>query len=283
MSKPGGRVGSADAERPLGRIGHDGGWPTVTSKVLLRGIASGALLLSLLTPGCARSSPMVQYVDLYQDYTTKPNGQHPSTFDSGQEATLTYTPDKAALPTIFGGRSIITYSGVGKGSGYASGQLSATAAYIEADWNFSSSGTTDSGQLALCSFASPLPSGFLGYAPVPDSPAHVVFSNDHFEYGVWRNNGLTIIANVAYGRTFTTETQHVAIYVRKDVGKAWVLAPTGIIYGPYSDPSISEAAAPYVTAEQFYLNANTDRRVEIQGWRATSTLTEVQLRQIGAI
>ena len=116
-------------------------------------------MLSLLTTGCARSSQGVEYVDLYEDYTTKPNSQHPSTFDSGQEATLTYTPNETALPTISGGRSVISYSGAGKGAGYASGQLSATAAYIEADWNFSSSGTTDSGQLALCSFASPLPSG----------------------------------------------------------------------------------------------------------------------------
>jgi hypothetical protein len=253
----------------------------VTSKVL-RGIASAALFLSLLTTGCARSSPMVEYPDLYEDYTTKPNGQHPSMFDSGQEATLTYTPYESALPTISGGRSIITYSGAGKASGYASGRLSAAAEYIEADWNFSSSGVTDSGQLALCSFASPLSPGFLGDAPVPDSPAHVVFLNDHFEYGVWRNDRLTIIANVAYGRTFTTETQHVAVYVRKDIGKAWVLAPTGTIYGPYSHPSIGEMAAPYVTAEQFYRNADTDRRVEIQRWRATSSLSEVQLRQIGA-
>jgi hypothetical protein len=277
----GGRVGNADAERPARRIRHDSARPTVTSK-MLRSIVSGALVLSLLTTGCARSSPIVEYVDLYQDYTTKPNGQHPSTFDSGQEATLTYTPNETALPTISGGRSIITYSGAGKGAGYASGQLSATAAYIEADWNFSSSGTTDSGQLALCSFASPLPSGFLRNAPVPDSPAHVVFLNDHFEYGVWENDRLTIIANVAYGRTFTTETQHVAVYVREDLGKAWVLAPTGSIYGPYSHPSISETDAPYVTAEQFYGNANTDRRVEIQRWRATSRLTDLQVRQIGA-
>jgi hypothetical protein len=277
----GGRVGNADEGRPARMIRHDDGRPTVTSKVL-RGIASGALLFSLLITGCARWSPMVEYIDLYQDYTTKPNGEHPSTFDSGQEATLTYTPNETALPTISGGRSIITYSGAGKGAGYASGQLSATAAYIEADWNFSSSGTTDSGQLALCSFTSPLPSGLLGNTPVPDSPAHVVFLNDHFEYGVWGNDGLTIIANVAYGRTFTTETQHVAVYVRKDLGKAWVLAPTGTIYGPYSNPSIRETDAPYVTAEQFYGNANTDRRVEIQRWRATSRLTDVELRQIGA-
>ncbi|MDT5201053.1 MAG: hypothetical protein QOH34_2575 [Mycobacterium sp.] len=266
----GGRVGNAGAERPARRIRHDGERPTVTSKVL-RGIASGALLLSLLTTGCARSSSMVEYVDLYEDYTTKPNGQHPSTFDSGQEVTLTYTPNETALPTISGGRSIITYSGAGKGAGYTSGQLSATAAYIEADWNFSSSGTTDGGQLALCLFASPIPSGSLGSTRPPDSPAHVVFLNDHFEYGVWENGALVIIANVAYGRTFTTETQHVAVYVRKDIGEAWVLAPNGTTYGPYSHPSISKTDAPYVTAEQFYGNANTDRRVEIQRWRATSS------------
>lgn len=248
----------------------------MTSKVL-RGIASAVLLLGLLTTGCAPSASSVDYTNLYQDYTTKPNGQHPSVFDSGQEATLTYTPNEAARPTIYGGRSVIDYSGAGKAAGYASGQLSANAAYIEADWNFSSSGTTDGGQLALCSFASPMRSGFLADTPVPDSPAHVVFLNDHFEYGVWRNDHLTVIANVAYGRTFTTETQHVAVYVRKDLGEAWVLAPTGIVYGPYSHPLISETDASYVAAEQFYDNANTDRRVEIQRWRASTTPADVQL------
>ncbi|MEV0672707.1 hypothetical protein [Mycobacterium sp. NPDC050441] len=242
---------------------------------LLRGIVSGALLLSLLTTGCARSAPMVEHIDLYQDYTTMPNGQHPPTFDSGQTATLTYTPNDTAMPTVSGGRSIIAFSGVGKGAGYASGQLSATAAYIAADWNFSASGTTDGGQLVLCLFANPLPSGLLGITAVPDSPAHVTFLADHFEYGVWKNDTLTVIANVAYGRPFTTDTQHVAVYVRKDLGKAWVLAPTGTIYGPYSHPAISEINAPYVAAEQFYGSADTDRRVEIQRWRATSRLTDI--------
>jgi hypothetical protein len=234
-------------------------------------------LLSLLTTACGRSSSSVDYTSLYQDYTTKPNGPHPSVFDSGQEATLTYTPNETALPRIFGGRSVIDYSGAGKGAGYASGQLSANAAYIEADWNFSPSGATDGGQLALCSFASPMRSGYLADTPVPDSPAHVVFLNDHFEYGVWRNDHLTVIANVAYERAFTTETQHVAVYVRKDLGEAWVLAPTGTIYGPYSHPLISETDASYVAAEQFYDNANTDRRVEIQRWRASITPADVQL------
>lgn len=254
---------------------------TVSSEVL-RGIASGALLVCLLITGCARSSPTVEYSDLYQDYTTEPNGPHPSTFDSGQQATLTYTPNETALPMISGGRSIIAYSGGGRGAGYASGQISANAAYIEADWNFSSSGTTDGGQLALCSFAGPLPSGFLRGTPVPDSPAHVVFLNDHFEYGVWANDRLTVIADVAYGRTFRTETQHVGVFLRRDLGKAWVLAPTGTLYGPYTHPSISETDATYVAAEQFYGNADTDRRVEIQRWRATSALTDDQRRLIGA-
>jgi hypothetical protein len=245
----------------------------VKSKVL-QGIASGALLFSLLVPGCAQSSP-VQNVDLREDYTTKPNGQHPSTFDSGQQAVLTYTPQPTASPTIFGGRSIITYTGAGKGAGYATGQLGATAAYIEADWDFGSSGTTDGGVLALGLYASPLPSGYLGDTHVPNSPAHVVFSNDHLEYGVWKNDNLTVIADVPYGRTFTTETQHVAVFVRKDLGQAWVLAPTGTVYGPFTDQSISDIEAPYVTAEQFYLNADTDGRVEIQRWRATSEHVDV--------
>ena len=153
----------------------------------------------------------------------------------------------------------------------------ALLAPIEADWNFGSTGTTNSGQLALCLFASPLPPGFLGSTSPPDSPAHVVFLNDHFEYGVWQNDALTIIANVPYGRTFTTETQHVAVYVRKDLGKAWVLGPTGTVYGPFSHSQISNVNAPYVTAEQFYGNADTDKRVEIQRWGASSSPTKAHV------
>jgi hypothetical protein len=86
------------------------------------------VLLAVLTTGCARSSAMPDYADLYQDYTTKPNGPHPSTFDSGQAATLTYTPNETALPTIFGGRSIINYDGGGIGAGNATGLLTGTPA-----------------------------------------------------------------------------------------------------------------------------------------------------------
>jgi hypothetical protein len=149
--------------------------------------------------------------------------------------------------------------------------LGASATYIEAEWNFGSTGTTNSGQLALCLFASPLPQGFLGSTPAPDSPAHVVFLNDHFEYGIWQRDALTIIANVTYERAFTTETQHVAVYVRKDLGMAWVLGPTGKVYGPFSHSQIRNVTAPYVTAEQFYGNADTDKRVEIQRWGASSS------------
>ncbi|MGV9800992.1 hypothetical protein ACWDTP_23385 [Mycobacterium sp. NPDC003449] len=251
----------------------------MTRKVLC-GFASGVLILGTLAMGCARQAPAVASVDLHQDYTTDPDGEHPARFDSGQPAVLTYTPDESARPSISGGRSVIDYRGAGKGAGYASARLDGSAAYIEADWNFGTTGTTDGGQLALCLFAGPLPPGYLGDTPVPDSPAHVVFLNDHFEYGVWRNDHLTVIAGVPYGRTFGNETQHVAVYVRKDRGQAWVLAPTGTIYGPYSDPQIGATDAPIVTAEQFYGNAATDRRVEIQKWRATTQPTDVQLWQI---
>lgn len=243
-------------------------------KVLL-GIVCGAVLLGMQGQ-CALPTPTLE---LYQDYRTTPNGEHPTKFDSGQTATLTYTPNETARPTISDGNSIITYNGAGRGAGYATAQLGATGTYIEADWNFGSTGTTNSGQLALCLFASPLPPGFLGSTSPPDSPAHVVFLNDHFEYGVWQNDALTIIANVPYGRTFTTETQHVAVYVRKDLGKAWVLGPTGTVYGPFSHSQISNVNAPYVTAEQFYGNANTDKRVEIQQWGASSRPNKAHMWQ----
>jgi hypothetical protein len=256
---------------------------TQASRHLIGGLCCvvlAPLLLGGLTTGCARQAPPAMYADLHQDYTTEPDGDHPATFDSGQQAVLTYTPDEAARPIVVGGRSVIDFDGPGRGAGYATGQLSGSAAYIEADWNFGSSGTTDDGQLALCLFASPMPDGFLGDSRAPDSPAHVVFLNDHFEYGVWKNGSLNIIATVPYGTTFTTETLHAAVYVRKDLGRAWVLAPTGVIFGPYSDPAIGDIEAPYVTAEQFYGNADTDKRVEIHRWRATSNSADVALWQV---
>jgi len=242
---------------------------------VLLGIVCGAVLLGMQGQ-CALPTPTLE---LYQDYRTTPNGEHPTKFDSGQTATLTYTPNETARPTISDGKSIITYNGAGRGAGYTTAQLGATGTYIEAYWNFASTGTTNSGQLALCLFASPLPPGFLGSTSPPDSPAHVVFLNDHFEYGVWQNDALTIIANVPYGRIFTTETQHVAVYVRKDLGKAWVLGPTAKIYGPFSHSQISNVTAPYVTAEQFYGNANTDKRVEIQQWGASSRPNKAHMWQ----
>jgi hypothetical protein len=228
-------------------------------------IACGALLCFLL---CTCASPTA-HSDLYQDYSTEADGDHPAVFDSGQTAILTYTPNDSARPTIHGGRSIIDYNGPGRGAGYATARLGATASYIDADWNFGSGGTA-SGALALGLYATAIPSGYLGDTLTPDSPAHVVFLDDHFEYGVWQNHVLTVIANVPYGRRFTTETQHVAVYVDKTAGHAWVLGPTGAVYGPFAHPQIKDVAAPYVTVEQFYGNASTDTRVQIQRWRASS-------------
>ena len=228
-------------------------------------IACGAFLCFLL---CTCASPTA-HSDLYQDYRTEPNGSHPAVFDSGQTAILTYTPNDTARPTIYGGRSIINYTGPGRGAGYATAQLDATVSYVEADWNFGSGGTA-SGAMALGLYATGIPSGYLGDTLTPDSPAHVVFLDDHFEYGVWQNHVLTVIANVPYGRRFGTETQHVAVYVDNTAGKAWVLGPTGVVYGPYTHPQIKDVNAPYVTIEQFYGDASTDTRVEIQRWRASS-------------
>ncbi|OBF16553.1 hypothetical protein A5727_13525 [Mycobacterium sp. ACS4331] len=235
----------------------------------------------LLTACCQPPAPLAEPADLYEDYTSKPNGAHPPTFDSGQRAILTYTPDETATPTILDGSSVIGYRGAHRAAGYATGYLGATAAFIEADWNFGPAGSTDGGQLALCMFASPPPDGFLGDTPVPDSPAHVVFLADRFEYGVWEHEKLTVVADVAYGRTLATEPQHVAVFVRKDLGQAWVLAPTGTIHGPYTHPAISSTSAPYVTAEQFYGNAATDSRVQIQRWHATSTPPQVPTSAAG--
>lgn len=237
----------------------------------VRTLVAGAMVIVVAALGCARSAPpIVAHPNLRQDYTTEPDGPHPSTFDSGQQAVLTYTPDQTALPHIVDGRSVIDFHNPGRGAGYASGQLSAGAVYIEADWNFAGAGSTGSAQLALCLFAGPLPSGFLGDTAAPDSPAHVVFLQDHFEYGVWESGTLSILAKVPYGKTFSDESLHAAVYLRRDLGQAWVLAPTGVLFGPYSHPSISATDAPYVTAEQFYGDADTDRRVEIQRWSASS-------------
>jgi hypothetical protein len=261
-----------NSARTMEQQRRDGHWwvrarqhRTQVTLSLLKVLSS--VILSFALCACPRQLPELE---LHQDYGIVQNGPHPAKFDSGQPATLTYTPADTALPTIADGRSIITYHGPGVAAGYATAQLNATAVYIEADWNFGSTGKTDGGQLALCLFATALPSGYLSNTPTPDSPAHVVFLNDHFEYGVWQNHILTIIAKVPYGRSYATGNQHVAVYVRKDVGEAWVLGPTGAVYGPFSDPRISDVSAPYVTAEQFYGNADTDSRVEIQRWRATS-------------
>ena len=93
-------------------------------KVLL-GIVCGAVLLGMQGQ-CALPTPTLE---LYQDYRTTPNGEHPTKFDSGQTATLTYTPNETARPTISDGNSIITYNGAGRGAGYATAQLGATGTY----------------------------------------------------------------------------------------------------------------------------------------------------------
>ncbi|WP_185976010.1 hypothetical protein [Mycolicibacterium sp. 018/SC-01/001] len=239
-------------------------WGTRVIGVSLR-TACGALLCLLL---CTCASP-IAHSDLYQDYSTEPNSSHPAVFDSGQTAILTYTPNDSARPTIHGGKSIINYNGVGRAAGYATAQLDDTVSYVDADWNFGSGGTA-SGALALGLYATAIPSGYLGDTLTPDSPAHVVFLDDHFEYGVWQNHVLTVIASVPYGRRFTTETQHVAVYVDKTAGRAWVLGPTGTVYGPFTHHQIKDMAAPFVTVEQFYDNASTDSRVEIRRWHASS-------------
>jgi hypothetical protein len=229
-------------------------------------------------PGTASTSPQIRPspsatkpLELYDDFSNKSNvsslnGVHA---DSGQTYTASPYPtdDTDATPQISSGTNILSGTEDGGIAGYLSATLSGSATYLEADFSFGNSGTTQGEALALAAWVEGYPDG--GGAAI--SPAHVVFHSTGYEYGVFTGFGVYhVVDRVPYPDITGKGRQHVEVAVDAANSLGYVRGPDGVV-NTFSDPQIGAAQpAPYVTCEITYSNASTDSRVAVNSWEASS-------------
>jgi hypothetical protein len=203
--------------------------------------------------------------ELHDNFTDDSDGT-PATADSGQTWTITYGPTSASKPTVSDGRFVINTNASGVAAGYLTAPLAASITWMEADFDFSSGGATDSQAAGLVAWSANLPSGEMGKRAIPDTAAHVAFISTGFTFSV--GDCLTSLGFTSYGSTF--KTQHVEIAIDKPNSIAYVRGADGNVHA-FKHSLIGIVNAPYATAEVYYNAANTDNRVRFQRFAATST------------
>lgn len=229
-------------------------------------LVNAAYLNSL---GTAVNSLTYPPAELFHDFTKDANGAIPTTLDSGHARVLTWNR-VASTPTISGGRYInpdTTAVGSGAGASYITVQLAKSLTYTTADYDFAAAGTTNTQLACLAAWATALPAGVIG--AIPNSPLHLVLKAQQLEYGVWSGGALTVVGTHVYTTPFTTQTQHVEVWIDKANSQATVLAPDGALL-TFSHSLIGSVAAPYVTAEILLVDCANDHDTRFQKWSATS-------------
>lgn len=211
-------------------------------------------------------------LELRHDFTTKADGTVTPSSDSAHQWTFFYSRI-AALPTVSTGRFVDADIAAGQSANYLFAQLASTCTYIEAEFDFGSSGATTGASATCAAISAPPPSlDGLITTPLPDAACHCVFFLDHYEFSVITGGALVLVSVVFYQSAFAnTAMQHVEICIDKSTSTVFVRGADGTVVG-HHHATIGTANAPYVWFENISPNPNTDKRSQFAKIAADSGL-----------
>jgi hypothetical protein len=205
--------------------------------------------------------------ELQHNFTDDPTGT-PTVADTGQTFTLAYNRVASAL-TVSGGALTTTDITTGSANTMLNTQLSATATYLEAEFNFGATGTTDTQSVVFAAWTGAIAPGV--FSTGADSPCAVSFARNFVTFSVWSGGTNTVVAQYNYPIAPSgTVHQKVWIVIDKANSRAYVKCPDGYIF-TVSHTSIGASTAPYVSAQIFMNAADTDRHPNIFTWNADSS------------
>lgn len=207
------------------------------------------------------------------DFTTKADDAslNGDLFDTGQTM-VDYSPSVALgriSRTSLGdgtGRHTTADTTNGSVADYLGLNFGSVCNYIEADFNFSSAGSTTGQCFAMVLSEENLETGL---ASDIHSPMHVVFASGYYEMAYFNGPSLVSLGIVIYDVAFTTQTQHVEVFVDKVNSRIYCRDPNGTV-NTFSDPVVGTLNPTWATWELFYTNASTDKRIEGQRYAASN-------------
>jgi hypothetical protein len=236
-------------------------------KVLTCLVVFGAVAVA----GCARDTAAVSACptslvghELSDDFASEQYGDVPATTDSGHKWTQT-AGSAASVPVVIGGGFTNWEMAPGASAAYLTAQLCSPATYLEAEFVFGDSGSSDGENVTLIAASAAFPGGTEGIAEPPDMALHVAFTPRGWiwSYIADGSSKLTTLKTVDYvDYTPGTARQRVTITLDTANSKAWVQGADGVVT-EVSHPTIGSIPSPFVTVEVYYGDASTDRRAKV--------------------
>ena len=212
-----------------------------------------------------RSTPRAT-PELWTVFAGKANGSAPTTFDSGQPATVTLGPTGSAAPQISNGVLTSTPSGTGNAAYYLSGTLAGTVTRIGGRFVFSGGSTNTGSALLGITNEQIVSSG--GNVTVPDMSCHFAITPTAWTFGVWAgpnhgNSGLVTLASGGFATSLNIDG------VSEYEAQVWIVGNTATFDLPdgtrqtVTDSRIGDAtySGSHVFFEQYANVANTDNIV----------------------
>lgn len=248
-------------------------WGASASSAELQGnknVANGYVGMNAQAQQAVGSEP---FLELNVDFTTKSNGNMPTTDDSTTKTfNITYT-ESNANPQISSGAYVCPDTAASTQGCYYTAPLTAGVTYLECDFQFASAGT--GGQaLALVVWSNALPTGLLDAASAT-ATAHIVFVPGGYQASYY-NAGVQGTVSPNYQWLPGTAKQHVEVAI--DV--AGDLGPPNTVYVRGADGAVNSFTwagiagwtnYQHACCEIRYNTASTDGRVNVYRFAATST------------
>lgn len=216
--------------------------------------------------------------ELEMNFAAKSNGTMPSVADTGQGLVTTWNQTSAALPYINNNRYEIASTVAGSQAGYVTttAALAGEVVYMECDFNWITGTGTNGQSVALVAWQFTMPSGALSAITTGQgSPAHIIFTTNNWTYQYFPPlSGPVATPDAGAIHTYAspitdTRAQHVTVVLNKAASQITITGADGVpVTLSYS--FVGSLTGKFPCCEIFYTNANTDQRIQISSFKASS-------------
>lgn len=209
-------------------------------------------------------------LELDHDFTNDTTGAFPTLADTGQTWTQTYGRVQG-IPVIAGGRWTSQDSLAGVSATYITAGLAGSVTYMEADWEFGASGSTNGQNAVLAAWTTNLIAAHgtsFGVFP-PDSPCHCVITGTLLQFACWQTQAFVPLGTYTFPTPLGVGPWHAEITIDRARNRATVLSPDGVTL-VFQHALIGSLTAPFVTEEIYTPNPNTDKKTMWKTFKATS-------------
>ena len=208
---------------------------------------------------------------LYDSYGDAPDGA-PASADSGHAWTHTSNGVAGSALTVASGKLTNTASNASTAAGYLTTALADSVARIGCDFVLNG-GTTTGGGITLAVWKTNLPEGNI--AAIPDSPCHLVITQNQWDFGVWSGGNMTQIRTGRFRSALDTTgaTRYRAeVLLDKATNTITLMLPDGDVK-TFTDSRVTTNAGAFACFEVYQYTASTDAKASfVNIWADSATV-----------